>query len=102
VNMEPGATIIGRLVDTDMTPRADVELVLRYHHKAKSIYFDWSDYSPRRIKTDREGRFRISALLPDFEFRLSDGKGILPFGGRTLRSGETSDLGDVKFKATNE
>ena len=40
-------------------------------------------YSPERIKTDREGRFRIEALLPGYEFRLSDGKGELPFGDGT-------------------
>jgi hypothetical protein len=102
VRMEPGATIIGRLVDGHGRPRADVELGLRYHHKANSFYFDWSDFSPGRIKTDQEGRFRIEALLPDYEFRLSDGKGVLPFEGRTLRSGQTTDLGDVKLKPTNE
>jgi hypothetical protein len=66
----------------------------------------WSRYENRydsqeRIETDHEGRFRIEALLPGYEFRLSDGKGELPFGG-ALRSGQTKDLGDVKMKAEDK
>ena len=51
---------------------------------------------PRRITTDQEGRFRIEALLPGYEFRLSDDKGELLFGDG-LRSGQTKDLGDVRM-----
>jgi RNA polymerase sigma factor (sigma-70 family) len=102
VQMKPSATIIGRLIDVDGTPRAGVELEVRYRHKGTSFYFDWSDYFPARIRTDPEGRLRIEALLPGHEFRLSDGKGILPFGGNTLQSGQTKNLGDVKIKAEEE
>ena len=102
VHMEPGATIIGRLVNDDGTPRADVELELQYRHKANSFYFNWSDYFPGRIVTDQEGRFRVEALLPGYEFRLSLGKGVLTFGGSMLRSGQTKNLGDLKIKADEE
>ena len=97
VNMEPGATIFGRLVDADGTPRGGTELELQYRHKGSSFYSAWSEYFPRRIVTDKEGRFRIEALLPGYEFRLSVDKGVLLFGGDTLRSGQTNDLGDVKL-----
>ena len=60
-----------------------------------------SSYSPKHIKTDREGRFRIEALLPGYEFRLSDGKEELPFGDAP-RSGETKDLGDMRMKGEQE
>jgi hypothetical protein len=39
--------------------------------------------------------------LPDYEFRLSLGKGILPFGDG-LSSGQTKNLGDVKIKVEEE
>ena len=55
----------------------------------------WFDYSPERIKTDREGRFRIEMLLPGYEFRLSDSKGELHFGAG-LRAGQTKNLGDLR------
>jgi hypothetical protein len=41
-------------------------------------------------------------LPPGYQFRLSDGKGVLPFGGGTLGSGQAKDLGDVKMKAEEE
>ncbi|HJZ56322.1 MAG TPA: hypothetical protein VKE74_15255, partial [Gemmataceae bacterium] len=91
VRLEPGATVTGRLVDAGGKPRAGVELELRFRPKR---WRSWFDYSPGPIKTDREGRFRIEALLPGQEYRLSDGQGELPLGGG-LRWGETKDLGDV-------
>jgi RNA polymerase sigma factor (sigma-70 family) len=43
VHMQPGATIVGRLVHEDGAPRADVELELRHRNKANSFYRRWSD-----------------------------------------------------------
>jgi len=40
---------------------ADVELEVRFHPKEKPAW--WQDYSPERIKTDGEGRFRLVALF---------------------------------------
>jgi hypothetical protein len=100
VQMAPGAAVKGRLVDANGKPRPDVELELRFHSKQERSDFPWSGYSPEPIKTDSEGRFRIEALLPGYEFRLSDDKGELTFA--ELRSGETKDLGDVRVKERKE
>src|SRR5262249_59807559 len=96
VRMEAGATATGRLVDADGKRRAGVELGVRFRHKGDSVYFGESEYSAEPIKTDREGRFRIAALLPGYEFLLSDGKGGLRF--KDGASGQTKDLGDVRLK----
>ena len=67
----------------------------------------WQSYSPERIKTDQEGRFRVEALLPDHEYRLSHSvaaelqQGELHFG-EALRSGQTMDLGDVRMTVPEE
>jgi hypothetical protein len=37
--------------------------------------------SPQAVMTDREGRFRVGALLPKYEYQLSDRKGQLAVGG---------------------
>ena len=50
------------------------------------------------FKTDREGRFRIPAMSPDYEFTLSDGARELIVGDG-LVGGEAKDLGDVRMKA---
>jgi len=92
--MEPGAAVTGRLMDANGQPRAGVELRLFYRPKEVDY---WSEFSPERIQTDREGRFRIVALLPRYAYRLDDGKGQAPIDG-TLRAGQTRDLGDVQVK----
>ncbi|HEV3255969.1 MAG TPA: sigma-70 family RNA polymerase sigma factor [Gemmataceae bacterium] len=96
VQMEPGAAVTGRLVDADGRPRAGTDLEVSFRPKG---WGSWWDYSPERIKTDGQGRFRIEALVPGYRFRLSDGKGELSFGG-ALRSGRTKALGDVRMKAS--
>jgi RNA polymerase sigma factor (sigma-70 family) len=93
VRMEPGAVVTGRLVDADGRPRAGVELELTFRRKEGVE----ASGSPQRIQTDREGLFRIGALLPGYEYRLSDRRGDLLIG-HALRPGETKDLGDVQVK----
>ena len=105
VQMEPGAVVTGRLIDANGQPRAGIELDVWFLLKAE---FHWIKYFPDPVNTDREGRFRIGALLSSYDFRLSDHK-VDPFGrsdwkarvpvGGGLRSGQTKDLGDVRFKA---
>jgi RNA polymerase sigma factor (sigma-70 family) len=102
VQMRPGASVAGRLVDADGQPRAGVELEVAFRAENTSPKWWWAKYSPGRIRTDREGRFYLKALLPGYQFRLADGKRVLFFGGGTLGSGQTTDLGDVKFKAQEE
>ena len=102
VQMRPGASVTGRLVDADGQPRAGVELEVAFRTEKLRPVWRWGSYSPGRIKTDREGRFRLKALLPGYQFRLSDGKGVLPFRGGTIGSGPTTDLGDVKMKAEED
>jgi protocatechuate 3,4-dioxygenase beta subunit len=98
VRMGPGAAATGRLVDADGKPRAGVELEVRLRLKENRY---WHHYPPEHIKTDREGRFRVEALLPGYEFSLKGDKGKVPLGGG-LRSGETKDLGDVQLKEKQE
>ena len=57
-------------------------------------------FPPQYIKTGQDGRFRIESLLPGYEYHLSDesfGFDEL-FLGEGLRSGQTTDLGDVQMK----
>jgi hypothetical protein len=98
VRMEPGAAVTARLVDADGKPRAEVKLEVRFRRNEDRF---WGRYFPESIETDREGRFRLGALLPGYEYRLTEEKGELLFGGG-LRSGQTQDLGDVQLKGKQE
>jgi protocatechuate 3,4-dioxygenase beta subunit len=98
VRMQLGAVVTGRLVDAEGQLRAGVELQVSFRPKQRA---DWPSYSPEGIKTDREGRFRLEALVPGFQYLLYDRRGSLQFGDG-LRSGETKDLGDVQMKRGGE
>jgi hypothetical protein len=92
VRMVPGAAVRGRLVDADGQPRAAVELAVTFRTKEGAL---WQSYPPESITTDKEGRFRLEALLPGYQFRLSNDQGNLLLDS-PLRSGQTTDLGDVQ------
>ncbi len=98
VRLERGAAVTGRLVDAGGKPRAGVELEVQFRGKGLG---SWFTYLPERVRTDREGRFRVEALPGGYEFRLSDEAGGLPLGG-ALRPGETKDLGDLRMQPTKE
>jgi RNA polymerase sigma factor (sigma-70 family) len=93
VQLQLGATVTGRLLDVEGRPRADAGLKLSFQGKEGQV---WHRYSPQDIKTDRDGRFSVTALLPGRNFRLSDDERELNFGDG-LRSGHTKDLGGVRL-----
>jgi len=99
VQMQPGANVTGRLIDSNGQPRAGVELEVSFRSKQRPI---WSRYSTEPLMTDRDGRFHMKALLPGYDFRLSeddeDPRGELVFGAE-LQPGQTKDLGDVRLTA---
>jgi RNA polymerase sigma factor (sigma-70 family) len=94
VRMGPGAVVTGRLVDATGRPRAGVDLTVWSQTKMEP---GWSRYYADSIQTDRDGRFRIGALLSGHEYRLYHRQEELDVGGG-LRLGQTKDLGDVKMR----
>jgi RNA polymerase sigma factor (sigma-70 family) len=99
VRMAPGAAVTGRLVDGDGTPRAGVEMHVSFRPKEEPHWNECGLHEP--IKTDREGRFRIDALPPGFDYYLSADHSSVRFG-TGLRAGETKDLGDVRIKRAGQ
>jgi RNA polymerase sigma factor (sigma-70 family) len=97
VLLQPTASFAGRLVDAGGKPLAGVELEVTFRPKAG---WGWTTYLPGAVKTDGEGRFRVDALLPGREFRLSGDKGELPLG--ELRPGQAKDAGDVRLVQAKE
>ena len=98
VKMQPGATVTGRLVETDGRPRSGVEWEVWFRSKFGPDWPTWGRYFCHEpIKTDQDGRFRIEGLLAGYAFRLSEGKGELLFGDG-LGAGQTKEQGDVAIK----
>jgi RNA polymerase sigma factor (sigma-70 family) len=94
VRMGPGAAVTGRIVDAGGEPRAGVEIWVSFHPKGEP---HWQEQGLQRdeIKTDREGRFRIEALLPGLDYELVVDHRAVRFG-RGLEAGKTKDLGDLR------
>jgi RNA polymerase sigma factor (sigma-70 family) len=93
VQMRPGASIIGRLVDAAGQPRGNARAMLFgvFRYGAGEDFL-----SPEEFQTDASGRFRLDGLLPGYHYMLYDRQARFEFG-RDLRDGETTDLGDVRI-----
>jgi beta-lactamase regulating signal transducer with metallopeptidase domain len=88
LRLQPWATVLGRLVEEDGTPREHVDLVL-------DLFFEQAS------TTDSSGRFRIEGLIPGtpHDFWVSPKPAYLSgkfAKGLVLAPGELKDLGDVK------
>ena len=106
VRLEPCGTLSGRLVDRGGLPQAGALLtcdrpILFGEDGAK---FD-KGALPSSIRTDKDGRFRVSGLVPGLKYTLTawkDGR----FAGRaaadvSIRAGEVKELGDIKAERLN-
>jgi hypothetical protein len=99
VRLEPGAALAGRLLDAEGRPQADVGLKVYFRPKEGPKRSGRNEYGTHeRIRTDREGRFRIEALPAGSLFRLLIEKGDDLISGDGPRAGQTKDLGDVRMK----
>ena len=107
VQMEPYATLTGRVLDADgrPVPHASVSLCrpTALRHAFNSFDFetgrDWTEF-----KTDDDGRFRLEGIAPglvfDMEIHARQGKNVdairMTHKGITLQTGEVKDLGDLR------
>jgi hypothetical protein len=91
VTLQPCGTLVGRLIDTEGRPKPNTGLSsIITAYKMRMAHQD--------AKTDADGRFRITGLIPGLTYVLSSDD--LPESVRekdiTIRIGEVKDLGDLK------
>jgi RNA polymerase sigma factor (sigma-70 family) len=98
VPLQPGATVTGRLLNAEGKPWAGVALYVWVRGGERPV---WHKYTNEEIKTDQNGLFRVTRLLPGRQFRLSADVSELVFGDG-LRSGQTKELGDVRMTVEKE
>jgi RNA polymerase sigma factor (sigma-70 family) len=105
VRLEPAGTITGRLVEAEGLPRPGVSCLIFFEKKDDGSV---PRYFPERVKTDREGRFRVEGLAAGLRYQIIEAgkppKDLVAVvaKGLSVRAGETKDLGDVKAKPFGE
>jgi RNA polymerase sigma factor (sigma-70 family) len=102
IDLQPAATVVGRLVHDDGRPRKDTAVDVRFRLGA-----DWILHVGR-YKTDAEGKFRVEGLIPGLSYQGT----FVPrpdqpyahgvFYDLTLKGGEVKDVGDVKARKADE
>jgi RNA polymerase sigma factor (sigma-70 family) len=95
IQLKPWAVVSGRLVHSDGQPRPNAELNLE--RSGQRLFDPDSGYHRvRSFRTDKDGKFRIDALVPGLKYTMTHTGTI--FEDLKLKSGETKDLGDVQVK----
>ena len=109
VRLGPLGAITGRVLDADGRPWAGLTVQVHPPHLRGFPDFDDAFRTMLNVKqtTDREGKFRIEGLLPGVPYGLSvvSGVGRAPYylpSLPALKSGATTDLGDLKSKLSPE
>src|SRR5262249_30851689 len=100
IQLKPWAVVSGRFVTSDGVPRPNARVTLELHGDRlfdPASGYHRTDY----FRTDKDGKFRIDALVPGMKYTLTlkDDKGMIVgtiFEDLVLQSGETKDLGDVQ------
>jgi hypothetical protein len=87
VQLQPTASVSGRLLDDKGRPRRNARIGVAFLLK------EWPNraFLHHSVNTDAEGHFRIGGLARGIEY-YADGV----FGPEAFTSGQTKDLGDVR------
>jgi hypothetical protein len=99
VKLERCGILTGRLVDADGLPQVGVQMTCDRPYEGKDSRFEKGSL-PSPIKTDKDGRFQASGLVPGLKYtlRLWKGRMIAGVAARDVvtGAGEVKDLGDIK------
>jgi hypothetical protein len=100
IKLEPCGTLSGRLVDDGGVPQVEALMTCERPYEGGDSRFEQGSL-PSPIKTDKDGRFRVSGLVPGLKYSLT-----VRGRRRTLRevaknviikAGEARDLRDVRL-----
>ena len=101
VQLQPWATVTGRLVDADGKPQADVRLGF-VQNIDEADPAGVGDLPDREVRTDARGRFTLAGFTPGLRYNpvAMDYLRVLAPIGRdmTFQAGEAKDVGDVTLR----
>ena len=89
VTLQPCGTLVGRVIDGQGRPRPNVGV-------SSSVQIGTFGLAHQQARTDADGRFRITGLLPGLSYGLAIDKRSERVDDITVRSGEVKDLGDLR------
>jgi RNA polymerase sigma factor (sigma-70 family) len=100
VRLEPWGVIVGRIVDPEGRPQADI--TLRVDVADRKRLGGGNIEHPDRVRTDAGGRFVIDGVAPGRPYRIdvqapTGQRGMSRIDVAAARSGQSSDLGDLKI-----
>jgi RNA polymerase sigma factor (sigma-70 family) len=104
VRLGQTGSVMGHMLDRDGQPLVGADLQLSAPDRSASeLYRQLAQLRPR-VRTDKDGRFRVEGIVPDVKFTLGITQGRTFFvgepriGSRQVKSGETLDLGEIRVK----
>ncbi len=99
IRLQRCGTLTGRLVDDGGLPQAGAQMSCDRPYEGRDSRFEKGSL-PTSIKTDKDGRFRVSGLVPGLKYslRVWASRQILGEAAKDviIKAGETKNLGDVK------
>ena len=93
VTLQPCGSFLGRAVDSHGMPRPNVRISVSVEAKPFARHH-------QDVRTDSDGRFRITGLLAGLSYSLHVPDAKDQVSGLTVRTGETRDLGDLGPETT--
>jgi RNA polymerase sigma factor (sigma-70 family) len=98
VKLQPLGRVTGRLVEADGQPFAGATVLLVLNREIDNELYRFAIPDGGRAVTDKDGRFTLDTAVPGVWFYVGVRKGneffALKLGPRTVKPGQTSDLGD--------
>ncbi len=100
VTLGPAAAAVGRLVDDDGRPLANVDILVQFRPSKDTQPFQ-GYYHSRSLRTDARGKFRIDGLIAGESYAglVQRQAYVQPiFDDLSLKGGDSKDLGDLKVR----
>ncbi len=107
VRLAPLGKVKGQFVDAEGVPLAGATVMLTCPDQVSSELYREVRRTLPEVKTDREGRFMLTDVVPGIKFSVQTNQGRTYFVGepriglRQVEAGQTLDLGARKMKPSN-
>jgi RNA polymerase sigma factor (sigma-70 family) len=107
IKLQPLGSVSSRFLEVEGTPLVGAEISLNCPDRMGSELYRFLQRTSPPVKTDAEGRFTLSGIVPGMKFGIQTHKGRTYYVGepkiglREVEPGKTLDLGDWKLSPRN-